>query len=121
MTITIDCPVCSSGNHFFDGQVRRPVTCRDCGFLLSESPASLDSTLFACVLCQNNRWFYYESPFSLRIFGRDLVCYVCEAHYKGVSMGKADDKFIPSAQVEARNSAFSKRWEERVKTYLNLK
>jgi hypothetical protein len=111
--------VCTSGNSFSGERVIGPLICRDCGFVLSEKPVVFDSNLKACIFCDNDRWFYYDSPLSLRFLGRDSVCYVCEGHYRDVSIDKPEDRFSSTSHDDAQRSTFVQYWRSRVKAYLN--
>ena len=103
-TIKIDCPVCVSRNVFVIGAVEK-LSCDDCGFLFTENSQLLTGK---CLICGSGS-FYYFSPFGLSFLGRDSVCYVCEAHYRNVSMDEIvnRDLFVARCRtvtVEAKNN-----------------
>jgi transcription initiation factor TFIIIB Brf1 subunit/transcription initiation factor TFIIB len=112
--VFIDCPVCCSGSRFQLEDTGEELVCDDCGFVLAEAPELKAADSERCVFC-GGEYFYFESP--LPLLGKDSVCYVCEAKYKGVRMHKPEQKFSPETQAGAQDSDASKRWRQRVELY----
>jgi hypothetical protein len=112
--VFIDCPVCCSGNRFRLGDTGEKLACDDCGFVLSGAPELRVADAGRCVFCGGG-YFYFESP--LPFLGKDSICYVCEAKYKGARVHKPEQKFSPGTQAEAQDSDASKRWRQRVELY----
>ncbi len=75
MRVTIDCPVCQSGNAFEADTGTPSLACDDCGFPLLLSAESLAEPVERCAICGCN-WFYRAGVFKKR-----QVCYLCEASY----------------------------------------
>ncbi|HVG30530.1 MAG TPA: hypothetical protein VM864_12560 [Pyrinomonadaceae bacterium] len=114
--VSIDCPVCCSGNRFELGRGGRALACDDCGFVLAEEPATGRVEAGECVFC-GGRYFHSESPLSLPFLRRDSVCYVCEARYRGARVEQAGGKFKQECYDLARTSEASARWEARARQY----
>jgi hypothetical protein len=119
MSVTIDCPVCSSSNYFSNRQLVGRLLCRDCGFVLSENALTANSTLTVCFFCENDEWFYYESPFGLNFLGRNAICHVCEAQYKNTRIDHPELRFNADSQEHASRSTFAEAWRNRINIYLN--
>jgi hypothetical protein len=111
--VTIDCPVCLSGNGFDLAQTDQELTCEDCGFLLAKTEQLKLLNSGRCVVCGNDR-FYFDSFFNLKFFARASRCYVCEASYKGVKMTEPDAKHVDEVSNELRESDTAKRLRRRV-------
>jgi hypothetical protein len=112
--VFIDCPVCCSGNRFRLEDAGEELACDDCGFVLAGAPELKAGDPARCVFCGGEH-FYYESP--LPLLGKDSICYVCEAKYKGVRMHGSGQKFSPDVHAVAQHSDASKRWRQRVELY----
>ena len=113
--VSVNCPVCYSGNTFdLTDTNRAALLCEDCKFVLSENKHIINSG--RCIFCGNGK-FFIESFLSLTILGRSLVCYVCEAKYKGFKTTTADDKFQAETALRLENSAAAADLKERVKRY----
>jgi hypothetical protein len=113
--VSVNCPVCYAGSSF-DLSDSKPaeLSCDDCGFILSENQKSMDSG--HCIFCQNEK-FYVESFLSVTFFGSYLVCYVCEAKYKGFAVTAPDKKFDEETARQLRDSEAGKNLRQRVKRY----
>ena len=114
--VSIDCPACCSGNRFRLGEAGRELACDDCGFVLAGASESSAAECGQCLFCRGE-YFYVESPFSLSPLGKDSVCYVCEAKYRGALVNSPDQKFSAETQARARRSAASEGWRKRVELY----
>jgi hypothetical protein len=114
--VFIDCPVCCSGNRFQLENLSMGLACEDCGFVLVESTELQAGGFDRCVFCGGGH-FYLESPLLVSLLGRDSVCYVCKAKYKGVQLHNPEQKFNANTRAKARQSDASERWQERVKRY----
>ena len=114
--VFIDCPVCCSGNRFQLENLDVELACNDCGFVLAEAPKSKAVDSGRCVFCASE-YFYFESPLSLSLLGKDSVCYVCEARYKGAPMSSPEQKYSPESQAKAQGSDASESWRKRVEWY----
>ena len=114
--VFIDCPVCCSGNRFRLENPGVEIACEDCGFALAEAHELKAVDFERCVFCGGES-FYLESPLSLSLLGKDSVCYVCGAKYKGVRMNNPDQKYSPEIYGEAEESEATKIWRERVDRY----
>ena len=112
--VFIDCPVCCSGNHFQFEDADEELACDDCGFVLTGAPEWKAADSERCVFC-GGEYFYLESP--LPLLGKDSICYVCEAEYKGVRLHNPNQKFDANTHAEVQESDASKRWQERVERY----
>jgi hypothetical protein len=112
--VFINCPVCCSGNIFRLGDAGEELACDDCGFVLAVAAELKVADSGQCVFC-GGEYFYSES--SLPFFGKDAICYVCEAKYKGARMQKPEQSFSPGARAEALHLDASKRWRRRVELY----
>lgn len=110
-TVTVDCPVCRSGNGFDLGDAGEPFTCGDCGFTLANAGAGLDSG--RCIICGNDR-FYFESPFSMTFLGRTTRCYVCDARYDGVHLSQADANYSDETAIAIATSTAATNLKARV-------
>lgn len=114
--VSVDCPVCCTGNRFRLADPGRGLACEDCGFLLSGPSDAWAPDSGRCVFC-GGEYFYVESPLSLPLLGKDSVCYVCEARYKGVRAGGAEQGYSPETFARVRESAAAKGWRERAERY----
>jgi hypothetical protein len=114
--VEVDCPVCRSGNRFGPEQAGAELACEDCGFVLAgaEWQKALDSG--RCVIC-GGEYFYAAPTLRLPPHGKSPVCYVCEAKYKGVSVGSPGQKFNPEAEAAARRSGAADGLRRRVELY----
>ena len=112
--VFIDCPICCSRNRFQLEDAGEELACEDCGFVLAVAPELKATDSERCVFC-GGEYFYLESP--LPLLGKDSICYICEAKYKGARMREPERKFSPDAQAKAQNSDASKRWRRRVELY----
>src|ERR1044071_519969 len=108
MTIKIECPVCNSGNTFVTG-ANEKLTCEDCGFLFAENSQVPTGK---CLICGSGS-FYCESPFGLAFLGRDIVGYVCEAHYRKVRIGNPEPHYSEESFAQVQQSVEARRFEER--------
>jgi hypothetical protein len=115
VNVSVNCPVCYSGNDF-DLALSRPATllCDDCGFILSAAPDAVISG--RCVFCGNEK-FYRDAFLSLAFLGSSLICYVCEAKYKGFKSAAADEKFDPETARKLQISDAAINLKERIKRY----
>jgi hypothetical protein len=113
--VSVSCPVCYSNNSF-DLSDAKPATlaCDDCRFILSEPGNASGSG--RCIFCGNEK-FYIDSFLALTFFGNYLVCYVCEAKYKGFRVNAADEKFDGKTALELRTSEAAVNLKERVRRY----
>jgi hypothetical protein len=112
--VFIDCPVCCSRNRFRLGDAVGDLTCDDCGVVLADAPEREAADCERCVFCGGEH-FYLMSP--LPLLGKDSICYVCGAKYKGARVHEVEREFSPYTQAEAQNSDASKRWRQRVELY----
>jgi len=114
--VSVNCPVCYSGNTFdLTDTNRAALLCEDCKFVLSENKHVINSG--RCIFCGNGK-FFIEFFLSLPILGSSsLVCYVCEAKYKGFKKNAADEKFDTKTALRLENSAAAVNLRERVKRY----
>ena len=101
--VSIDCPVCRSGNSFNLKRSDRELACEDCGFILAEVPELKVIDSGRCIFCGSEH-FYFDSPLSLSFLGRSTVCYVCEAKYKGVKVNDPDEKYNEEVAKNIRES-----------------
>lgn len=69
-----------------------------------------------CVFCGGEH-FYFASRLLPAFLGRDSVCYVCEAKYKGVRMNNPDRRFSHDSHAESLNSYAAERWRDRVERH----
>ena len=109
--LTVDCPVCTSGNRFNLGESSEPFTCSDCGFTLADPVAGLD--LQRCIVCGNER-FYFESPFNVKFFGRTTRCYVCKARYDGVQVSQTEANYSDETAKSLASSTAASNLKARV-------
>jgi hypothetical protein len=113
--VSINCPVCCSGNSFQLGQSERELVCDDCGFILANAELkAIDSG--RCIFCGSEH-FYFDLPLSLPFFGRSTVCYVCEAQYEGVKVSDADQKYNEEVANNLQESEVAVKLKERVERY----
>jgi hypothetical protein len=111
-TVTVDCPVCLSGNHFNLDEANREMTCEDCGFLLAYAAAIEGLTSGRCIICGNER-FYFDSPLNLKFLGGAPRCYVCDATYEGIEIARPDDKYSYETADTLADSTAAKTLKER--------
>jgi hypothetical protein len=83
---------------------------------LAKNPGPGHTWFEECIFC-GGRHFYYEGLLDLTFLGRATICYVCEARYKGVEIGRPDDKHNEEGAGGARRSWAASRWDDRVKEY----
>ena len=114
--VFMDCPVCCSGNRLKLENPGVQLACEDCGFVLAEARVLGAVDFKRCVFC-GGEYFYTESALPLSLLGRDSVCYVCEAKYKGMRSHDPGQRFNADTHAEAQKSDASKRWRERVDGY----
>lgn len=88
----------------------------DCGFVFIKHPESNLSESGECIFC-GSRCFYFESPLDLSFLGRALICYVCEARYKGIVIDNPDESYKQEDARRARVSKAALRWKERAEQY----
>jgi hypothetical protein len=113
--VSVNCPVCYSGNSFdLSDSKQATLLCEDCGFILSAEQPAIDSG--HCIFCGNER-FYADSFLSVSFLGSYLVCYVCEAKYKGFRVDAPDKKFNPETARQLQNSNAVINLKERVKRH----
>jgi len=113
--VSVNCPVCYSGNSFDLSAAKQPaLLCDDCGFILSENQNAMDSGI--CIFCGNGK-FYADSFLSITFLGTYLVCYVCEAKYKGFAVNAPDKKFDEETARQLRDSDAGINLKQRVKRY----
>lgn len=106
--ITIDCPVCNSRNAFVTEKTET-LSCDDCGFLLaSNSQVPTDR----CLFCES-RSFYYSSPLGVSLLGRDIVCYVCGAHYRKARIDDPEPRFSEESFERAQQSNKAREFKAR--------
>ena len=117
---SIDCPVCNSGNYFDFDKPMHKIACEDCGFILADISELKTSIGEKCVFC-GNQFFYFEYPLGfsfLSFFGKQIVCYLCEATYfKGVSPEFLDRNYNSQTEKEIKNSGNSQRFQKRISSY----
>jgi hypothetical protein len=111
-TVSVDCPVCCSGNHFNLDENNPGFICRDCGFLLADAATLEGLTLGRCVICGNDR-FYLELTIELKFLGRVPRCYVCDAEYRGIASLQTDDKYSYETREALLNSVEAQGLKER--------
>ena len=111
-TVTVDCPVCLTGNRFNLDEANPELICEDCGFLLADAAALEGLAAGRCVICGNDR-FYFDSPLNLKLLGRIPTCYVCDAQYKGIAAPQPDDKYSDETAEALLNSVGAKHLKER--------
>ena len=114
--VRLDCHVCSSGNHFRPAQLERELACDDCGFSLSGGFAAHAGAFENCIFCGSGH-FYYVSPFLRPALGRDSICYVCEARYRGARVGSPDEKFNSTTHSAAQKTSSAADWKRRAEEY----
>lgn len=114
--VFVDCPVCCSGNHFRAETLGGELECDDCGFVLADAPDVKSAESGRCLFC-GGEYFYLESPLSVWLLGKDSICYICEATYKGVRLANAEEKYSPETFARAQESGAAKRWRARVERY----
>lgn len=112
--VIIDCPICSTQNRFLLEETHEGCLCEDCGFCFLDGSKKPDLSNDRCVFCESKK-FYYESPFSLSIFGRDSVCYVCSARYKGVKINEPELRYSEEQSDAICKTDLGLRWQERIK------
>jgi hypothetical protein len=111
--VSVNCPVCYSGSSFdLAASKTGTLLCDDCGFILSDDPNDINAGV--CIFCGNEK-FYIDR--SLAILGSSLVCYVCEAKYKGFQGKVVDKKFDPETARRYRTSEAAQNLIERIKRY----
>ncbi len=114
ITAKIDCPVCFSNNSFYIEQTSLPLICEDCGFVLADLSEQI--CLDNCIFCGNDK-FYFQSPSILKAFSSLLICYVCDAEYKGLEPNESDEKFDEKIADELRLSNSAINLRERIELY----
>lgn len=112
MKVTINCPVCYSGNRF-ETNGSEELHCVDCGFLLSEISEIKDNQ---CIFCGSHH-FYYASLFSIPFLPRDSVCYVCGAHYKKTQINTPELRFSKNSFEDAQQSSSARIFELRAQSW----
>jgi hypothetical protein len=115
-TVSINCPVCYSGNYFQLAQLDRELACSDCTFILTDVPVLETIDSGRCIFCSSQH-FYFESPFCLRFLGRSTVCYLCEAQYKGVTINEPDENYNEDVATDVQESEAAVKLKERVEGY----
>ncbi len=115
VNVSVNCPVCYSGNSFDLASAKlATLLCNDCGFILSDKQSAINFE--RCIFCGNEK-FYIDSFLSLTFLSNSLVCYVCEAKYKGFKVNIADEKFDEANANKLRTSDAAINLKERIKRY----
>jgi hypothetical protein len=114
--VSIDCPVCLSGNSFNLERADRALACEDCSFILADVAELKAIDSWRCIFC-GSQYFYVDSPFSLAFLGRSTVCYVCEAKYKGVKVNGSEEKYNEAVANVMQRSDVAVSLKERVEKY----
>lgn len=115
-TVSLDCPVCYTGNYFQLAEFNQELECSDCGFVLADASALTATYSGRCVFCYSQR-FYFDSPLFLKFLGRSTVCYVCEARYRGVTINEPDETYNYDIATHIQESEVAISLKERVERY----
>ena len=106
IALKINCPVCNTGNYFKLSHDSQLFECKDCTYSFSEKPKSILDVRSKCIFCNCSEFYIEGFPF----LEKSLVCYLCEAEYKGVTIENSIKRFNQNKENKIRDSELAAIW-----------